>query len=245
MLALGPTLKDAGYFLTAYDGALEQTLNLSYFPLLWQAGGEVLNEDQTAPAFNSEAGIEALTFIKTLYDEEFINQEEAVTPNAPGTGGTIEGKVAVVLCGDAGLYNSLKEALGEDTLVIGEPLANAQQVSYGTSAGFGVFKDAQDADAAKAWVKFITGPEMMEKLLLASGYFAPRTSLLGMWSDDPVLSEFEKYIEMMHGGVRHRNSRQINSAISPYIQSAMLGEQSPEEALTAAEDEVIRIMERG
>lgn len=245
MLELGPTLKEAGYYLTAYDGQLEQTLNLSYFPLLWQAGGEVLNEDGSAPAFNSDAGVAALEFIKKLYDEEFINQEESVTPLAPGTGSTVEGKVAVVLNGDSGYYNSLKGALGDDVLVIGEPMKNVEQVSYGTSAGFGVFKDAQDADAAKAWVKFITGPEMMEKLLRASGYLAPRTSLVGMWSDDPVLGEFEKYIEMMHGGVRHRNSRQINSAISPYIQAAMLGEQTPKEALTAAEDDVARIIERG
>lgn len=245
LLELGPTFRDAGYFVTAYAGALEETMNLTYFPLLWQAGGEVLNEDQTAPAFNSEAGVDALNFVKTLYDEGFINQDETITPSAPGTGSVNEGRVAVVLNGDSFFFNSLQENVGEGVLEVGEPLKNVEQVSYGTTAGFGVFTGAQDPDAAKAWVKYITGPEAMEKLLRASGYITPRASLQGMWSDDPVLGEFEEYIDMMRGGVRHRNSRQVNSAIPPYIQAAILGEQSPEEALASAESDVIRILERG
>lgn len=245
ILELGPTFKEAGYFVTAYAGALEETMNLTYFPLLWQAGGEVLNEDQTAAAFNSEEGIAALNFVKTLYDQEFINQEETITPVAPGTGATNEGRVAVILHGDSFLHNSLQENLGEGVLEIGEPLKNAEQVAYGTTAGFGVFQGAEDSDAAKAWVKFITGAETMEMILRATGYVAPRTSLQGMWSEDPVLGEFEQYIDLMHGGIRHRNSRQINSAIPPYIQAAILGEQSPEDALATAESDVNRIIERG
>jgi multiple sugar transport system substrate-binding protein len=245
MLELGPTFKDAGYFLTAYDGALEQTLNLSFYPLLWQAGGEVLNEDQTAAAFNDEAGLATLNFIKTLYDEGFINQEEAVTPVAPGAGSVVEGKVAIVLNGDAVSVKSMQEKLGADAITIGDPLKNKVQVSYGTSAGFGVFKDAQDPDAAKAWVKYITGAEAMEKVLRASGFISPRTSLQGMWDDDPVLSQFEKHIELMHGGVRHKASRQINASMAPYIQAGFLGDETPEDALAASEEDVNRLIERG
>ena len=245
MLELGPTFKDAGYYLTAYDGALEQTLNLSFFPLLWQAGGEVLNDDLTAAAFNDEAGLAAMNFIKTLYDEGFINQEEAVTPAAPGAGAVVEGKVAVVMNGDAVSVRSMQEKLGEDAVTIGDPLKNEVQVSYGTSAGFGVFKGAKDPDAAKAWVKYITGAEAMEKVLRASGFIAPRTSLQGMWDDDPVLSQFEKHIELMHGGVRHKASRPINASMAPYIQAGFLGDESPEDALSAAEEDVNRLIERG
>lgn len=245
ILELGPTFRDAGYFVTGYAGALEQTLNGSYFPLLWQAGGEVLTEDQTAAAFNDEAGVEALSFIKTLYDGGFINQEEAVMPTAPGEGALLEGKVAIMMNGDAVSVNSMIEKLGEDAIEIGQPITHKKQVSYGTSAGYGVFTGAQDPDAAKAWVKYITGPEAMEKLLRAGGFLAPRKSLEGIHADDPILSKFEPLIGMMHGGVRHRASRQINSSIAPYIQAGFLGDQTPEEALTAAEEEVNRIIERG
>lgn len=245
LLEYGPAFRDSGYYLTAYDGSLEQTLNLSYFPLLWQAGGEVLNEDQTAAGFNSEAGIEALTFIKTLYDEGFINQDEAVTPAVPGSGSVVEGKVAVVMNGDSVSIGSMEDKLGEGAVTIGAPFKHVNQVSYGTSAGFGVFQGAKDPDAAMAWAKYITSAEPMKEILLASGFIAPRTSLQGMHADDPVLGELEQYIDLMHGGVRHTQSRPINAAMAPYIQAAFLGESSVEEALAEAEDEVNRLIERG
>jgi multiple sugar transport system substrate-binding protein len=244
VLELGPEFKDAGYFVTAYDGSLEQTLNGTYFPLLWQAGGEVLNEDGTAAAFNDEAGLETLTFIKELYDNGFVNRDEAVTQSEPGGGSVLAGKVGVVLQGDAATAFPMIENLGEDAVEIGEPLANKVQVAYGTSAGYGVFKDAQDPDAAKAWVKYITSPEPMQQILIAGGFLAPRVSLEGMHADDPVLGKLEPLLGMMHGGVRHRASRQINSAMSPYIQAGFLGEQPLEDALAAAEKDVNRLIER-
>ncbi len=244
ILELGPVFKDAGYFVTAYDGSLEQTLNGTYFPLLWQAGGEVLNDDLTAAAFNDEAGLEALNFIKTLYDNEFVSRDEAVTASAPGGGAVLEGTVGVVLQGDAATAFPMMESLGEDAVEIGEPLAHNQQVAYGTSAGYGVFAGAQDPDAAKAWVKYITSPEPMQRILIAGGFLAPRLSLEGIHADDPVLGKFEPLLGMMHGGVRHRASRQINSSMSPYIQAGFLGESSPEDALTAAEEDVNRLLAR-
>ncbi|HWV24819.1 MAG TPA: sugar ABC transporter substrate-binding protein [Thermomicrobiales bacterium] len=245
LLELGPAFKDAGYYVTGYNGSLEETLNLSYYPLLWQAGGEVLNEEQTAAAFNDDAGIAALDFIKTLYDEEFINQDEAVTPAVPGAGAVVEGKVAVVITGDSVSISSMEEKLGEGTVTIGAPFKNVNQVSYGTSAGFGVFKDAKDPDAAKAWVKYITSSEPMKEILLASGFIAPRLSLTGIHADDPVLGSLEGYIDLMHGSVRHTQSRAINAAMAPYVQAAFLGESSVEDALAEAEDEVNRLIERG
>jgi multiple sugar transport system substrate-binding protein len=218
LLALGPTFRDAGIFLTSYAGSLEQTLNLSYFPLLWQAGGEVLNEDMTAAAFNGAEGLEALSFIKTLYDEQFIDQGEAVTPPPPGGGLVLEGKVAVLLNGDNATARQLAEKLGEESVRIGEPLKNKVQ---------------------------ITSAEPMTQVLTSGGYMSPRASLEGLYKDDPILGEFEKYVSLMHGGIRHKQARPIISAVTPYIQAAFLGDQSPEDALATAADEVNRLLERG
>ena len=246
LLELGPTIRDAGYKLTSYAGSLESSLNHSYFPHLWQADGDVLNEDMTASAFNSEAGIEALEFVKTLYQEEFIDQGEAVTPPPPGGGLVMEGQVAVNMYADNNGTRQYVEAWGgEDTVRIGPPLEHKVQTSYGTSAGFGVFKNAQDPDAAKAWVKYITGPEAMPEIIGPGGYMSPRASLVGLHEGDPILGEFEKYVDQMHGGVRHRLARQIISTMAPYLQAAFIGDQSVEDALATAADDVDRLLERG
>jgi multiple sugar transport system substrate-binding protein len=68
--------------------------------------------------------------------------------------------------------------------------------------------------------------------------------MFGMYDDDPILSEIEQYADLMHSGVHHPAARQIIAAMGPHIQSAFLGDSSSEEALTAAEDEVNRLLER-
>jgi multiple sugar transport system substrate-binding protein len=244
MLELGPQFKEAGVFLTTYAGALESTLNLSYFPLLWQAGGEVLNEDGSAAAFNSAEGKEALDFVVSLIQEGYADESEAVTNPEPGAGLAMEGKVAMMMTGEAGSARRFTEAWGEGAVVIGAPLTNEIQTSYGTTAGFSIFKNSENVDAAKAWVKFITQPEQMETILRSGGFITPRSSMFGMYDDDPILSEIEQYADLMHSGVHHPAARQIIAAMGPHIQSAFLGDSSSEEALTAAEDEVNRLLER-
>lgn len=245
LLAAGPAIKESGNFLTSYAGSLESSLNLSYFPLLWQAGGEVVNEDGTAAAFNSPEGLEALNFVKTLFDEGFVDLDEGVTNPPEGTGLLLEGKVAVMLNGANNDAIRLGEAWGEGVVQIGAPLKHKVQTSYGTTAGFSVFKDAENVDAAKAWAKFITSPENMTTIVTSGGFIPPRVSLDQIYADDPVLNQFQQYMPLMHGDVRHRDARAIISAVGPYIQAAFLGDQSPEDALAAAESDVNRLLERG
>ena len=61
LLADAPALKKAGYYATQYSGSSNDTLNLSFYPLLWRFGGSVLSDDGTKAAFNDQAGVDALT----------------------------------------------------------------------------------------------------------------------------------------------------------------------------------------
>ncbi len=245
LLAIGPAVKETGKFLTSYSGSLESSLNLSYFPLLWQAGGEVLTEDGTAAAFNSAEGLDALNFIVTLFNEEFVDLDEGVTNPPAGTGVVMEGRAAVVMVGEAGGATQWQDTWGSpDYVQVAAPLTRQVSTSYGTTAGWSVFKDAQNVDAAKAWVQFITSPEPMATILTGGGYMSPRSSQADLYADNPLVSAFASYLPQMHGDVRHRDARAIISAVAPYIQAAFLGEQSPEEALAAAEEEVNRLVSR-
>jgi len=99
ILAAGPAFRDAGLFVTSYYGSLGSSLNESFYPLLWQAGGEVLNADNTQAAFNSAEGLDALTFVDTLFSEGFVNEDEGVTLPPAGGGSVLEGKVSLLLTG--------------------------------------------------------------------------------------------------------------------------------------------------
>jgi multiple sugar transport system substrate-binding protein len=84
----------------------------------------------------------------------------------------------------------------------------------------------------------------MTTIVTSGGFIPPRASLSEIYADDPVLSQFQQYMPLMHGDVRHRDARAIISAVGPYIQAAFLGEQSPEDALAAAESDVNRLLSR-
>ncbi|MDQ3655479.1 MAG: sugar ABC transporter substrate-binding protein, partial [Chloroflexota bacterium] len=235
LLAAGPAFKESGNYLTSYAGSLESTLNLSYFPLLWQAGGEVINAEGTAAAFNSPEGVDALNFVVTLFNEGFVDLDEGITNPPPDAGLLLEGRVGVMLNGANNDAIRLNDAWGEGVLQIGEPLTHAVQTSYGTTAGWGIFKGSENLDAAKAWVKYITSPEPMTTIVSSGGFIPPRASLGEIYADDPLLNQFTEYLPLMHGDVRHRDARAIISAVGPYIQAAILGDQTVEEALAAAE----------
>ncbi len=55
-------------FLLPFGNPTIGALNSIFYPLLWQAGGDIFNEQGTEVAFNSEAGLKAARF---LYDLRF------------------------------------------------------------------------------------------------------------------------------------------------------------------------------
>ncbi|SFY44603.1 ABC transporter substrate-binding protein, partial [Streptomyces atratus] len=66
LAGLAPKLKKKGYYATSYSGDTQQTLNMTFYPLLWQAGGDVFSEDGKNVTFNDAAGVKALTYLKKL-----------------------------------------------------------------------------------------------------------------------------------------------------------------------------------
>jgi multiple sugar transport system substrate-binding protein len=205
----------------------------------------VVSEDGTAAAFNSPEGLDALNFVVGLFNEKFTDLDEGVTVPPADGGKAMEGKVAILMTGEAGSIKRYEAgSWGEGSAKITAPLTRKVSTSYGTTAGFAVFKDAKNVDAAKAWVKFITEAPQMETILKSGGFMPTRASLGDIYADDPIVSAFQQQMPLMHGDVRNRSARQIISTLGPYVQAAFLGKQSAEDALAAAEEDVNRILER-
>ena len=244
LLEVAPTFKEQGFFVTQYEGALEQSLNLTYYPLLWQAGGEVLNEEGTAPAFNSAAGLDALNFVVQLFENEYVDPSLAVTAPDPGQSPLALGQVALEMNMGSNDPIILENTWGEGAVRVAPPLERAVSINYGTMAGFSLFADAAENEVARAWISYIVSPDVAPTILGMGNYMPARQSLQGLYADDPILSAFEEQLPFMRTGVRHRNARQIISVLAPYIQGAILGEMSPEQALAEAEQDVMRLLSR-
>ena len=227
---MAPAFVDKGMYALNYPASAENTLNLTYYPLLWQAGGEVYTEDGEV-GFDSKAGEEALTFLTDLAEEGALDPE-ALTTNVPLEQTAIaQGKVA---CTWNNAVTEVAPFWGEENVKVLAPLTDEESVAYGTVGSLSVLKGSQAPEAAAAFAEFATGADVVEPYLKAAGYFSALSTTEPLYADDPLLGEVEKYVPDTTVGELDASSRALMGVLSPEIQAALLGQKSPADALKDA-----------
>lgn len=242
--AIGPKVKAAGFPLSVYPATNENTLNQTFYPWLWQAGGEVLSEDGKKAAFNSDAGVEALTFIKKLIDEGFIPKEDLTAVVPAESGPYAQGKLAISLSNTANtipLYPALKPA----DFQVGPPLTGKKKVGYGTVGGLSVLEGSKNATAAKAWVQWVASAEEVKEFDTTHGYYSARKSVGTLFADNPLYTAEQKLLGDLRFGVISPKARALMDLIKPQIQAALLGRAEPKQALDTAAKQVDELLARG
>ncbi|ASO20971.1 multiple sugar transport system substrate-binding protein [Actinoalloteichus hoggarensis] len=232
LLEIAPVLREQGYYATHYQGDLQAALNMNFYQYLWQAGGTVFTDDGDRLAVDGPEGVAALEFLTTLVDEEYVDRSALTQAYQPDQSPMARGRVACVY--NMGPTEAAAAMGGSEHLRITPPLTGAVQTAYGTVGGYAVFHEARDPDAVRAWMAYLTSTEVMSDYNRAAGYFSPRESVTDLYPDDPVLAEAEQYLELTTPGEPHSRYREVLQIVAPLVQSALLGEQSPQDALTEA-----------
>lgn len=243
LLADAPKLKQAGYYATEYDADPTQTLNETFYPLLWQAGGQVLSPDGKKAAFNSAAGVAALTFLKELVDGGYVPKDPLTTPPQTDTDPIEQGKVAFVMTGDVAALTPTS-AMPLSAWTAYPPLSDKKSVSYGTVGGLAILSRSQGNPAASAWVNWVTSAGQMKTYDKSHDYFAPRISVGTLFPSSTLIGAEERTIGDVNTGVINLQARQLMSLIIPHIQAALLGQASPQQALNAAASAVNSLLAR-
>jgi multiple sugar transport system substrate-binding protein len=231
LLTLAPKFKAKGYDITAYAGDAKQTLNQTFYPLLWQAGGDVFGPDGKSVAFNDDAGKKALTFLKQLVDGGFV--DKTLLTNVPPIEQTriAQNKVGCVWHVPV---SEIEKFWGKENIQVVPHFTETRQLGYGTVGSLSMLKNAKNKEAAGKWIAFATNAENSKKYDLASGFFSPRKSTGALFADDPVLGEQEKQVGNSTVGPLHEKARDLQGVLSPEIQAALLGKKSVEQALDDA-----------
>ncbi|HEX6681932.1 MAG TPA: extracellular solute-binding protein [Candidatus Limnocylindrales bacterium] len=240
--AMAPKVKAAGYVPTDYTAALPLTLNHSFYPYLWQAGGEVLSPDGTKAAFNSPEGLRALEFVKKLVDSGWT------VPQSLTTSETLEqsplGKGRQAFVNGASNILALRKVIAPEKIVSAAPLTDKKRVAAGSVGGLSVLASSDAKAASKAWIDFLTSPEQLRQFDQKNGYYSPRKSVTGLFADDPVMALGEKYLDTVRTGVMHPKARELMDVIKPHLQAALLGKVTPQAALAAAEKDANDLLKR-
>lgn len=231
--AAAPKLKKAGVATLDYSASNEATLNLNFYPLLWQAGGKVFSEDGKKAAFNGPEGVAALTFLTDLYKAGAVPRTALTNTNIFADRPMGKQQVAMGFSSTLADADLARKAWGAENVVVGKPLGDVKQVAFGVPGGLGLNADSRNAAGAEKFLAFMAEPARIQSLGKASGFLSPRTDVT-VPSDAPYAKRFQEALPFAYPGEPSPVARQLMSLIAPEIQAALTGRKSPKEALDAA-----------
>ncbi|NMO36671.1 sugar ABC transporter substrate-binding protein [Streptomyces sp. GMY01] len=242
--AAAAKLRAKGIALLDYSAADDASLNLNFYPLLWQAGGRVFDESGQRVAFDSPQGVEALTFLTDLYRQGAIPRSALQNTNRLAGQALGSQRAAMgysVVLTDADLA---ARAWGPENVLVGGPLKGpVRDVAFGAPGVLAVGARTRHPAETLKFLAFMTRPEQIRSLGRASGYLSPRTDVV-VPSDSPYARQYQTALTSVFPGEPHPASRQVMALLAPQIRAALTGRKSPRAALDAAASAANRLLDR-
>jgi len=210
---------------------------------LWQAGGEFLNKDLTAPAFNTPAGEKALNFWVDLL------QNKKVAPLADW-GQFGQGNAAMVMDG-SWMVGIWADSAPFDWGVASMPIPEGGQMATNMGGEHILMFQSDDARQAAAWdfINWLTSTETQIKWDTQTGFMPVRDSVAQsadyqtwMKNTEPRLAPFVNNQQYAHARPAITNYPEVSDAFSKEIQKALYGQLTPKEALTSADKAVTGLL---
>lgn len=222
-------------------GADEWT-SFTWESMLWSAGGEFLNEDNTVAEFNSPEGVEALTsWTDMIADGTAYPSSLGDDSQRTGLPGFTAGQVAMFIGRPADLP-ILDEALGDDVAgVLPFPSIDKPAMNTGTNVSYILDGTAEENEGAWTFLSWMMQPDQQAAWDIGTGYLPTsiRTANSSAWTEhiaeDERISIFVDQLEYARARPAIPQYAAVSSALATQIERAMLQQVSPEEALEIAE----------
>lgn len=226
-----------GFYVPAFpaSGPLSIWMVLQWSPYLWSAGGHIINQDQTAVQYHSDAGVEALTLWRDLYEGM----------GRPGTSMThdaefIGGHVSMIMDGpwDLPTFRRLEHI---DWGIAPLPAGPQGSITYLAGEHLAIFKSTKHAEAAWTFAKWVTQPDVQGFFSRESGYLPVRRSTMELHDYQADLAEdwaLKAFVDLMPLGQARRPIDyyhvEINQHIAEAIENTLIGRADPRSALRAS-----------
>lgn len=219
-------------------------------PFLYSYGGSILNEDNTAAAFNTPEGITATQFLVDLAREHNVVPPGAVTyEHADVITAMQQGLTAMALTYSP-YYLNMNDP--EESTVAGN-LAVSPFIPYAADSGletgitlisgwgFGIASDSNNKEAARQFLEFMASPEEQLRLAVENAN-APTAS--AVFEDETYLEAFPAATQVAQalGSARERPGigqwTTVEDILARELSAAIGGDKTVEEALADAEQAV-------
>jgi multiple sugar transport system substrate-binding protein len=216
-----------------------------YLAMLWQAGGQLLNSSNTAPAFDSHAGLVALQQLQAM----------AVTDKSvyldTGNDNYLQvfnsGKIAMLWTGPWDLSSIAK---GVSYGVTELPGYNGDHETISGPDLYMLFDHSSArAAAAEKFIAWLTSAKVDLTFAIATGDLPLRQSQTSLPGYKTFLAKYpaEKVFVSNLDNVKHVRPNipsygQVSTAIGQMVQSVLLGQAQPQAALDSASKQVASVL---
>ncbi|GAP12494.1 ABC-type sugar transport system, periplasmic component [Longilinea arvoryzae] len=203
---------------------------------LWAAGGEFLNADNTAAAFNTPEGLKALTYVSDMLKGN---------GSQPGPWGLFGDQKACMQLDGSWLFGYRKDAPFQWGIApVPAPAGGTTASNVGGEHIF-MFDASPNKDAAWKFIQYLTSPDVQLEWDQKTGFLPVRQSVAEnadylKWINEtePRMLPFVQGMATAHTRPATSKYYAVSEAFSREIQKALLGEASPADALAAAEKAV-------
>ncbi len=164
-----------GFFVPIYpsSGPLYPWMVWQWMPFIWQAGGYLINEEQTKVLFNMKPGIEALELWKELYSNSNMS-----TFTTDYDVAFAAGRLSMAMDGpwNLGRFNELLKNV--DWAIAPLPAGPAKRATVAGGEYLTIFKQSKHPQEAWTFIKWLIKPEIQAFWSMNSGYLPIRRDVL-------------------------------------------------------------------
>jgi multiple sugar transport system substrate-binding protein len=222
------------------DGS--ETTVWQYIAMLWAAGGDILNADNTEATFNAEPGVRALTTLSDIQQDGSMYLD--FQPDSGKYGQLFNsGKIGMVITGPWDLSGFPDVNYGVQVMPSFDPGG-----SHETIAGpdnWVIFDNGQErVDAAWKFLSFMTSPDQILQDSLDTSHLPTRASVSDMSAFQAFFTTYpgtEVFVQNLDNVLKARPQipqyPRISTALGQAIVSALQGQATPQDALDQAAEQ--------
>jgi multiple sugar transport system substrate-binding protein len=234
------TDEEAGTFGTGWPGAGDEDTVWRLWPLVWDAGGDVVAPGGRGIGF-ADAGVRALQVVRDLARDRSVyidpksgSEQMYQVFNSGRMGMVVTGPWQLSDIGEAGI----------DYEVVPLPTFSGKPVTISGPDTWTLFDNGPArADAARTFVQWLIAPEQDVRWALGVGSLplSRKAERSPEWSkyaaETPGLKVFATALESARVRPVHPSYPDISQALAQAITSVLLGKSTPEDAMRTCADE--------
>jgi multiple sugar transport system substrate-binding protein len=217
-----------------------------WMPFIWQAGGDLIDEEQSRVLFAEEEGVRALTLWKDLYEMQNLRNFTTEHQSA-----FISKQGAMMLDGPWSIPNYPRLLRDIDWAIAPLPAGPVKQATVVGGEYLAIFRQSQHPDAAWEFLRWMAQPEVQAFWSEKSGYLPTRASVRDVPEYQHYLESnpaLKVYVDQMEVAQAQRPIDffpiEIEREIAIAIERATVGREDPQEVLTRAANNANAMLDR-